>query len=101
MIEVDDNNFDEFIKEGTSLLKIGSEWCGPCKTIAPIVESISTEYSNAKFGMMDADSSPQTMQKLQVRNIPTILIYKNGFVVDKHVGMATKAQLKGLIDKHV
>ena len=100
MKEINDSNYYDFVKDGMSLLKIGSTWCQPCKTIEPIVEGLSTEYTGIKFGKMDADQSPDTMTKLQIRSIPTIIIYKNGLVVDKHVGMASKKQLSDILDKH-
>ena len=100
-VKLTDETYQGFTEDGISLVDIWAPWCGPCKAIAPIVEELSTEYENVKVGKIDADENPETLKRLGVRNIPTILIYKNGSIVEKHVGMASKAQLKELIDKHL
>jgi len=69
--------------------------------LGPIIDELSNEYTNVKIGKMDADENQDTMKLLGIRSIPTILIYKNGEIVEKHVGSASKSQLKSLIDKHL
>lgn len=100
-IKVTDENFKEFTSSGVSLVDIYADWCGPCKVVGPIVEQLSTEYDNVKIGKLDADVNKETTIQLGVRSIPTILIYKDGEIVEKHVGAASKSQLKSLIDKHL
>lgn len=100
--ELNNENFDTFIKEGVILVDIFAEWCGPCKQIAPIVDDISIEYQDrAKVGKLDADDNSEIVAKLSVRNIPTILIFKDGEIVEKTVGMVSKAQLAELLNKHI
>ena len=98
--ELNDNNFDEFISDGISLVDIYAPWCGPCKIISPIIDELSSEYKDVKFGKLNTDDNSETVSKLSVRNIPTILIYKDGQVVERTVGMKSKNQLKDLIDNH-
>lgn len=84
------------------LVDFWATWCGPCRAIAPIVEELSQEYEGrALVGKVDVDSNPETAMEYNVRSIPTLLIIKNGEVVDRHVGATTKAVLKAKIDKHL
>jgi len=100
-IKITDSNFQDFTSTGVALVDIKAEWCVPCKAIGPIVEELSNEYDNVKIGKLDADENRETVHSLGIRSIPTILIYKDGQVVEKHVGGASKIQLKELIDKHL
>jgi thioredoxin 1 len=100
-VKVTDENFKDFTSNGVALVDIYAEWCGPCKVVGPIVEQLSNEYDNVKIGKLDADENKETTLELGVRSIPTILIYKNGEIVEKHVGAASKSHLKSLIDKHL
>jgi thioredoxin 1 len=101
--ELTDNNFEGFTSDGISLVDIWAPWCGPCRMISPIIDELSDEYKDKeiKFGKLNADDSSETVSKLGVRNIPTILIYKDGEVVERTVGMVSKNQLKDLIDNHL
>ena len=100
--ELNNTNYDEFTKDGVVLVDIFEEWCGPCKQIAPIVDDISIEYQDrAKVGKLDADNNSEIVAKLSIRNIPTILIFKDGEIVEKTVGMISKAQLSELLNKHI
>jgi len=100
--ELNNTNYDEFTKDGVVLVDIFAEWCGPCKQIAPIVDDISIEFQDrAKVGKLDADDNSEIVAKLSIRNIPTILIFKDGEIVEKTVGMVSKAQLAELLNKHI
>jgi thioredoxin 1 len=100
-INVTDSNYKEFTSTGVALIDIWAPWCGPCKIVGPIIDSLSNEYDNVKIGKLNADENSETPQQLGVRSIPTILIYKDGEIVERHVGGASKDQLKSLIDKHL
>lgn len=98
-IEITDDNFEETVLNSDKpvLVDFWATWCGPCLTIAPLIEEIASEFEGkAVVGKLDVDSNPQTAQKYGVRNIPTMLIFKNGEVVDKQVGAAPK---KALVEK--
>ena len=100
--EFTDNNFqDTALAEGTvSVVDFWAEWCGPCRMIAPVIEELATEYGEkVKVGKVDVDNNPNTAMEYGVRSIPTILIIKDGTVVDKHVGVTTKAALTEKIEK--
>ncbi len=92
--EFTDDNFEKEATRGVAMIDFWAEWCGPCRIIAPHIEALSQEYAGkAKIGKLDVDSNPQVAIKYRIRNIPTILILKDGEVFDKHVGVASKAQL--------
>lgn len=99
--QLTDSNFEEEVlqKKGIALVDFWAEWCGPCKMIGPIVEELSKEYDGkALVGKVDVDENSELSARYGVRNIPTILILKDGEVVDKHVGFATKEALAQKIE---
>ncbi|MEP7197314.1 MAG: thioredoxin [Saprospiraceae bacterium] len=99
--EFTDLNFQETaLAEGKlSVVDFWAEWCGPCRLVTPIIEELSNEYEGkVTIGKLNVDHNPQVSMQFGVRSIPTILFIKDGKIVDKHVGTATKASLKQKID---
>ena len=100
-VEVNDANFDEVVLQSDVpvLVDFWAEWCGSCRMVAPIVEEISEEYKGkAIVAKMDVDSNPIIIAKFGIRNIPTILFFKNGEVADKQVGAVPKTVIAQKID---
>ena len=96
-LEVNDGNFDEVVikSEKPVLVDFWAEWCGPCRMIGPIVEELSHEYEGkALVVKCDVDGSPGIAARFGIRNIPTILFFKNGQVADKQVGAVPKANIE-------
>ncbi len=101
-LELTDSNFKELVLDSDKpvLVDFWAEWCGPCRMIAPIVEEIANEYQGrAIVGKLDVDSNPSVAGQFGIRNIPTILFFKNGEVVDKQVGAAPKSAIVERLQK--
>lgn len=101
-IVVNDSNFEEVVlkAEQPVLVDFWAEWCGPCKMMLPIVEELSSEYEGKVIvAKVDVDSCPGISAKFGIRNIPTILFFKNGTVADKQVGAVPKNALVEKISK--
>ena len=95
-LEITDANFDEIVLKSDKpvLVDFWAEWCGPCRMVGPIVEEIGRDYEGkAVVGKLDVDSNPDVAMRYGIRNIPTILFFKNGEVADKQVGAVPKSVL--------
>ncbi len=92
-VELTEANFDELVVNANKpvVVDFWAEWCGPCRMIGPIIEELGTEYAEkAKVGKVNVDENPQITSQFGIRNIPTVLFFKGGQLVDKHVGAASK-----------
>ena len=101
-LAVNDSNFEEVVLKSAQpvLVDFWAEWCGPCKMMLPIVEEIAKEFEGKlTVAKVDVDSSQATAAKFGIRNIPTILFFKDGKVADKQVGAVPKASLVDKINK--
>jgi len=94
-IKISDSNFEEIVlkSELPVMVDIFTEWCGPCRAIAPYIDQMATEYDGkAVIGKMDAENSPDVAAKYGITSVPTFLFFKGGELVDKEIG-ANKAVL--------
>ena len=100
--QLTDNELAEVLaSERLVVIDFLAEWCGPCKKISPIVDELATEYEGkVDIYKCDVDENSEVCEKFGIRNIPTLIFLKNGEVVDRHVGTATKSQLAEKIDSH-
>lgn len=98
-----DNFADEVLKSTIPVLvDFWAEWCGPCRMIAPVVEEIATEYANKlKVGKVNVDLHQMVAMQYGIRSIPTLLVFKNGQVVEQIVGAVPKKVLVERIEKHL
>ena len=100
--ELSDTAFEEKVLKSSKpvLVDFWAVWCQPCKAIAPIVEEVAGEYGDkAAFFKVDTDNNKQFAGKYGVRGIPTLMVFKDGKVVDQVVGMTSKSKITGMIDK--
>jgi thioredoxin 1 len=100
-LELTNDNFEELVLKSDKqvLVDFWAEWCGPCRMVGPIVEELAKDYEGkAVIGKVNVDEHGEISSKFGIRNIPTLLVFKNGEVVDKQVGVAQKSVLAGKID---
>lgn len=99
-IELTDANFEEIVNSDQPVLvDFWAEWCGPCKMIGPLVEELAGEYDGkAIIGKVDVDANPGISSQFGIRSIPTLLIFKDGKIVDKQIGAVPKSVLAQKLD---
>ncbi len=100
-LEITDANFEEVVLKSDKpvLVDFWAAWCGPCRMVGPVIEEISDEYSEkAVVGKVDIDSNQEYAAKYGVRNIPTVLVFHNGEIVGRQVGVAPKNTYTEAID---
>jgi thioredoxin 1 len=99
--ELTDSNFKNEVLEnqGVALVDFWAEWCGPCKLIGPVIEELAGEYEGkATIGKLNVDDNRDVAAEYGIMSIPTLLFFKNGQLVNKHVGLASKSDLKKKLD---
>ncbi len=100
-LEITDANFEEVVLKSSQpvLVDFWAEWCGPCRMLGPIIEELSSDYyGKAVIGKVDVDSNQQYAAQFGVRNIPTVLIFKDGELVNRQVGVSQKNVYADYID---
>ena len=100
-LEITDAHFDELVLKSSKpvMVDFWAEWCGPCRMLGPIIEEISKDYDGkAVVGKLDVDSNQEFAAKFGVRNIPTVLVFKDGELVNRQVGVSPKNVYSESID---
>ena len=103
-LEIKDSNFKELVSESKKpvLIDFWAPWCGPCRTIGPIIDELHNEMEGkAVVGKVNVDENTEVPVQFGIRSIPTLLIFKNGEIVDKIVGVVPKQQLIEKLEAHI
>ena len=101
-VELTPSTYEDFIKNDLVLIDVHAVWCGPCRQISPIVDQISLEFmEQLHVGKLNADENRDILVELGVRNIHTLILFKNGEIIERSTGMTTKEKLAELINTHL
>ncbi len=104
IITIQDTNFDKEVlsSDVPVLVDFWAEWCGPCKMMAPTVDQIATEYAGkVKVAKLDVDENGGTAMRYNIRGIPTLLLFKDGRVVEQRVGAVGKSEVVKMLTPHI
>lgn len=98
-IEITNENFDSLLSENEKVVvDFWAQWCGPCRTLGPIIDSLSEETEDAVIGKINVDENRELAVKYGIRGIPTIMFFKNGELVERTSGVKTKSELSEIIN---
>ena len=101
VIDLNEINFDQIVSaENPTLVDFWAEWCGPCKSMHPIFESLSKKYPNVKFARVNVDNNQNISVRFAVQSIPTFIMFKSGQVVDKMMGAVGAPGIHMICKKH-
>ena len=104
IVNTTDSDFDKDVLQADTLVLVDfwATWCGPCKSIAPILEDLAADYEGkVKIVKVDVDNNPQAASRFGIRNIPTLFVFKDGEKVDSVMGLQPIAELAKVLDKHL
>jgi len=100
-IHFTDENFNKEVLSSDIpvLVDFYADWCGPCKMLAPVIETLATEYEGkVKVGKLNVDNAPDTAQNYGIMSIPTLLYFKNGEIVNKTIGVVSKSEIEQVLN---
>jgi thioredoxin 1 len=99
IINLKSNNFENFIKSNNiCVIDFYADWCGPCKMLSPIMESLSKQLTNISFAKINVDQEGMLAQQFNISSIPTVLIFKNAKLVNRFSGFRSEQEIKSLIN---
>lgn len=103
LLELTESNFDQVVKDYPLLVvDCWAEWCAPCKKVAPVIEELAEDYQGKiTFAKLNVDYNPSAVARYQLMSIPTLLIFKNGELVDQEVGAMPKTVLESVLVKYI
>ena len=102
VVDITDTDFGAKTDEGVALIDFWATWCGPCRMQSPVVEQLADEMGDkVSFSKMDVDQNPETARNFGIMSIPTLLVKKDGAVVDSIVGYHSKEQLAKILDQYI
>lgn len=97
----DENQFEQTISKGLVIVDFFATWCGPCRMIAPILEQVAEQHENVVVCKVDVDENEDLARQFNIMSIPTILFFKDGMLVNKHIGLLSLDQFNQIIDQNL
>ena len=101
VITLTDGNFTRTIASGAAVVDFWAAWCGPCRTIAPIIEELAVERTNVTFGKLNVDENPRTAASFGVQGIPLLVFFRNGVEAGRVVGAVPKSQIEAAMARYL
>lgn len=99
-MEIMTETFDSFVaQQQPALIDFWATWCGPCRMLAPVIEAVAAAHTELQVGKVDVDKNQELAEKFGIMSIPTLLLFKNGQLVDKCVGYMPQAELESFVSK--
>ena len=96
----EDMKFENLSRNKLTLVDFWATWCGPCRMLSPIVEELASETPDVVFAKVDVDQNPELAMGLGINSVPTLLLFKDGQLVDRSIGVRPKQDIKRMIDSH-
>lgn len=102
MKQLNEADFDRAIASGTVLIDFSAEWCGPCRVLTPLLERVAMEYDGKlQIFKVDVDEAQSVAARHGVMSLPTVVIFRDGQVVDRRIGSVRESELRSMIDRHM
>ena len=98
MIYLDKEDFNKLIEDDVVIVEMYANWCGPCKILSPILDKVSNNYKDIKFIKVDVDKHDEIARKYGIMSIPTLIFFKDGKVINRHIGLVNEKELDSIID---
>ena len=98
--ELNSQNFDTYIASGLTLVDFWAPWCGPCQMLGPVIEQLSKEMTGVKIAKVNVDDNTELTERQQVSAMPTLILFKDGDIVDRRTGVMSATELKKWIDSY-
>lgn len=101
VVELTESTYPSFVESGLVLIDVKGEWCGPCKQLSPTLDRLSLDLSDSlKVGKLDVDTNRDIVVSLGVRNIPALILFKDGEIVARNTGMISLEKLTDMVNEH-
>lgn len=97
--KINSSEFEQVKNNKAIIVDFSAEWCGPCKMLAPVMEQLSDEITDVEFYNIDVDENPDLAREYRIMNIPAVIAIKGGQVAGQQIGLVSKDDMKGLVDK--
>ena len=100
-IVLTDSNFDEVVRNGNTVVDFWAAWCGPCRTLAPVIDALAAERTEIRFGKLNVDENPRCSGRFGVQGIPLLIFFRDGREAGRVVGAVPRAQIEAAIQRYL